>query len=142
MEVSDPDILNNLFSLYRSLGTADASVQVIPFGHYSLVKAQNSAWPNIAFGVDEAHFGPELIENIAREAAALQLRPTVILPYNEKWVPLLKTQGFLPVDQWVGMSLSLADLTGAPDHFTGAPDHFNGAPADCTDDELIRIVET
>jgi len=100
----EPENLKNLFSLYRLAGGVGEHVKLLVFEGYSVIRAKRSAWPNMAFDVDNHLPGRELADGIANEMKALDIRPTVILPDGHVEPGVMRQAGFFPVDQWVGMS--------------------------------------
>ncbi|HEX3933300.1 MAG TPA: hypothetical protein VHW43_01385, partial [Puia sp.] len=104
MEVLEPENLQNLFSLYESLGVAGIGPVLLRSPYYTVIQTPGSDWPNMAFGIDETKFGDQVAGNIARDMTALGLRPTMILPNGAHWGGILRSCGFLPVDLWIGMS--------------------------------------
>jgi len=100
----EPENLKNLFSLYRLAGGVGEHVELLQFEGYSVIRARQSAWPNMAFDVDSHLTGRELADGIADKMKALNARPTVILQDSHVQPGVMRQAGFFPVDQWVGMS--------------------------------------
>jgi GNAT superfamily N-acetyltransferase len=96
--------LTNLFSLYQKIGSGYKESEVFGFDDFKVVRTIGSPWPNTAYSIEEHKITESVIAAIGSEMKDLQMMPAIILNYIPGMLDVLKPQGFMPVEQWTGMS--------------------------------------
>jgi ribosomal protein S18 acetylase RimI-like enzyme len=128
--VSQPENLDNLFSLYSFLGNVCEGVTVVSYEGFKVVHSETSGWPNISFDVGGSTFNEDTVERITGAMVALKQRPTIILPYDPGQTGILRKAGYLPTDQWTGMSYRFNPHVSSPSMPEGDISVFSIADTD------------
>ncbi len=113
MELTGNRNLANLFSLYNWIGRHFNESSLHERREYSILKTNNSAWPNITYNLVPTAINDTVLEAIIQDAGVLNTTPLIILEDTSSDSTSFRKNGFLLADRWLGMEMTLA--TGGRD---------------------------
>jgi ribosomal protein S18 acetylase RimI-like enzyme len=103
MEQSNDPNLSNLFSLYERVGSGYSESDLFSFEGFKVVKTTASVWPNFAFDIEPIAVDKGILASIVEHMKDLNMRPTAVVAAGPGLMGALKSQGFMPADQWTSM---------------------------------------
>lgn len=105
--VNVTDSLRNLFELYNLIGRKSEISTLTDFDSFKILSTKNSVWPNIIFGVNGSLYDQQLLPEISKQAGALNSRPVLVGAFPPEFIKELRSNYYLPVDQWISMQKDL-----------------------------------
>lgn len=114
--VNVTDSLSNLFELYNLIGSKSEISTLTDFDSFKILSTKNSVWPNVIFGVNGSQYDQQLLPEISKQAGALNSRPVLVGAFLPEFIKELRTNYYLPVDQWVSMQKDLSVEVPAKDY--------------------------
>lgn len=102
----DP-VIGNLYALYQTIADSFHESYIKKFTHFSVIKTQESIWPNIAYELDEEYPGDVLIKEIITAMDGMSMKPFVIAKDSKPSVDYFKINRLWPIERWTAMQMNI-----------------------------------
>lgn len=93
----------NLYSFYRRTSASSNDISLKKNGRYEFVINVESVWPNCIFNISAHETEENFIAELNQDIKLYNRKPIVITDDNSRVNIILRKNGYLPVDFWVGM---------------------------------------